>query len=200
MKSVQIYYEQPEDSNWLVACSGDDESVDPKTLEIHQGKVHRVVITPHSTHHPQQASRSEQQRSPHLCRRSSLDLRMLSPMKLEHEPPIPTLRSESSIHRLYSTVCRHAPRQTFAEFLYEEGDPGSLTSAATDSECGNCLLSYCGALPRPSGESSIAAAASSPPPSPFTSPEPGWLPLVVARVISSKARKAGRAWKKRFRL
>ncbi|KAJ5493869.1 hypothetical protein N7463_009956 [Penicillium fimorum] len=110
MNSIQIYYEQPEDSNWLVAFSGDDGNIDPRTLEIHQVKVHRVVITPHSTHHSHKAFRSEQQRSPQLYRRSSLDLRTLGPMKLEHEAPIPTLRSESSIHRLYSTIRRHASR------------------------------------------------------------------------------------------
>ncbi|KAJ5382457.1 hypothetical protein N7517_000368 [Penicillium concentricum] len=198
MSTVQIYYEPPEDSNWLEAFYGDNESMDRRTLEIHQVKVHRVVITPNITYHPHKAFRPEQQRLPQFSRSSSLDLRTLGPMKLEHEPPIPTLRSESSIHRLYSTIRRHAPRQTFAEFLYEEGDSASPPTTATDSEYENCLLPYCGALPRPSGESSIAAAASSPSPSSATNPELQLLPVVVMQVVSSKTHKACRALKKRF--
>ncbi|KAJ5158259.1 uncharacterized protein N7500_007910 [Penicillium coprophilum] len=199
MTCVEIYYEQPEDSHWLDAFSGDNGSIDPSTLDIHQVPVHRVVINHLSTHYPHQASRSEHQRLPQLPRRSSLNFETLSPIKLEHEPPVPILRSKSSIRRLYSTIRRHAPRQRFAEFLYEEGDSGSLATTATDSEYENSFLPFCGALPRPSRESSIPAAASSLSPSSSANHEPEWLFLIVAQLVSSKARKAFRALKKRFR-
>ncbi|KXG49108.1 uncharacterized protein PGRI_029780 [Penicillium griseofulvum] len=200
MTSVEGYYEQPEDSNWLDAFSGDNGSIDPRTLEIHQVEVHPVVITHNITHHPYQASRSEKQPSPRLSRRSrsSLDLQTLGIMKLEHEPPVPTILSQPSLRRLHSVIAKHTPRQRFTDFYYEEGDSSSLATTVTDSEYENCLLPFCGALPQPSEKSSFTATASSPSPSSSTVKEPQWLPLVVVQVVSRKARKACRAFKRRF--
>ncbi|KAJ5188327.1 hypothetical protein N7491_004651 [Penicillium cf. griseofulvum] len=198
MTSVEVYYEQPEDSNWLDAFSGDNGSIDQRTLEIHQVEVHPVVITHHSTHHPYQASRCEQQPSFQLFRCSSLDLRTLGFMKLEHEPPVPTILSEPSLRRLYSVIGKHTPRQTFANFHYKEGDSSSLATSATDSEYENCLLPFCAALAQPSEKYSGAVATSSPLPSSSADYEPQWLPIVVVQVVSSKARKACPAFKRRF--
>ncbi|OQE40971.1 hypothetical protein PENCOP_c005G04884 [Penicillium coprophilum] len=199
MTSLEIYYEQPENSHWLEVFSGDNGSIDPKTLDIHQVSVHRVVINHFSTHYPHQASRSKHQQLPQSPRRPSLNYKTPGPVKLEHEPPVPILRSKSSIRRLYSTTRRHAPRQRFVKFLYEEGDSASLATTATDSEYEHSFLPFCGALPRPSGDSSIPAAASSPSPSSSANHEPEWLFLIVAQFVSSKARQAFRVLKKRFR-
>ncbi|KAF4769900.1 hypothetical protein N7455_006438 [Penicillium solitum] len=193
MTSVQVYYEQAEVPNWFDAISGNNGSTDPRTLEFHQ-----VATTQHSTRHPDQPSESEQHPSPQSSRRSSLDLRALGPLKLEHEPPAARLIGKSSLRRLYDRISQHDPRRTFTEFRNEE-DSVSLATTATDSEYEHCLLPFCGALPPQSGESSATTSTSpSPSPSPPTNHEPQWLPLVVARVVSSKARKACRALKKKF--
>ncbi|CAI7604791.1 unnamed protein product [Penicillium palitans] len=193
MTSVQVYYEQAEVPNWLDAISGDNGSIDPRTLEVHQ-----VVTTQHNTRHPDQQPQSEQHPSPQLSGRSSLDLRTLGPLKLEHEPPAARLLGKSSLRRLYDRISQYDPRRTFTEFHNEE-DSVSLATTATDSEYENCLLPLCGALPPQSGESSATTSTSpSPSPSPPTNHEPQWLPLVVARVVSSKARKACRVLKKKF--
>ncbi|KAJ5940924.1 hypothetical protein N7516_001092 [Penicillium verrucosum] len=193
MTSVHAYYEQAEVYNWLDAISGDNGSIDPRTLEVHQ-----VVTTHHNTHHPDQPSQSEQHQSPQSSHRSSLDLGALAPLKLEHEPPATRLLGKSSLHRLYDRIGQHDPRQTFTEFR-NEVDSASLATTDTDSEYESCLLPFCGALPPQSGESSATASTSpSLSPSPPTNHEPQWLPLVVARVVSSKALKAYRALKKKF--
>ncbi|CAI7628827.1 unnamed protein product [Penicillium glandicola] len=187
MTSVQIYYEQPEVFDWLDAISGDNGSIDPRTLELHQ------VVTTHHNSRPNQPSPSEQQSSPQLSRRSSLDLRGLVPLKLEHKPPVPRVLSESSLRRLHDLI---SEKRAFTKFRNE--DSVSLATIATDSEYERCFLPYCGALPQQSEESSVTAAASSPSPSSTTNHEPQWLPLVVVQVVSSKARKAYRAFKKKF--
>ncbi|KAJ5516520.1 hypothetical protein N7527_008080 [Penicillium freii] len=193
MTSVQVYYEQAEVPNWLNAISGDNGSIDPRTLEVHQ-----VVTTQHNIHHPDQSYQSAQHSSPQSSSRSSLDLRTLGPLKLEHEPPAARLLGKSSLHRLYDRISQYDPRRTFTEFRNEE-DSVSLATTATDSEYENCLLPFCGALPPQSGESSATTSTSpSPSPSPPANNEPQWLPLVVARVVSNKARKAYRALKKKF--
>lgn len=193
MTSVQGYYEQAEVPNWLDAVSGDNGMIDPRTLEVHQ-----VVTTHHNTRHPDQPSQSEQHPSPQSSHRSSLDLGTLGPLKLEHEPPAARLLGKSSLHRLYDRISQHDPRRTLTESRNEE-DSVSLATTATDSEYENCFLPFCGALPPQSGESSATTSTSlSPSPSPPTNHEPQWLPLVVARVVSKKARKACRALKKKF--
>ncbi|KAJ5511840.1 hypothetical protein N7453_003943 [Penicillium expansum] len=194
MTSVQAYYEQADDvPNWLDAISGDNGSIDPRTLEVHQ-----VVTTHHNTHHPDHPSRSEQHQSPPSSRRSSTDLQSVGPLKLEHQPPVARLLGKSSLRRLYDRISQHDPRRTFTEFRIEK-DLISLATTATDSEYENCFLPFCGALAPQSGESSVTTSTSpSPSPSPPTSHEPQWLPLVIAQVVSSKARKACRVLKKKF--
>ncbi|CAI7615126.1 unnamed protein product [Penicillium crustosum] len=193
MTSMQVYYEQAEVPNWLNAISGDNGSIDPRTLGVHQ-----VVTTQHSTCHPDQPSESEQHPSPQSSCCSSLDLRDIGPLKLEHETPVARIIGKSSLHRLYARISQYDPRRTFTEFCNQE-DSVSLATTATDSEYENCLLPLCEALPQQSGESSATTSTSpSSSPSPPTNHEPQWLPLVVARVVSSKARKAGRAFKKKF--
>lgn len=157
-----------------------------------------MVTTQHNTRHPDQPPQSEQHPSPQSSGRSSLDLRTLDPLKLEHEPPAARLLGKSSLRRLYDRISQYDPRRTFTEFHNEE-DSVSLATTATDSEYENCLLPFCGVLPPHSGESPATTSTSpSPSPSPPTNHEPQWLPLVVARVVSSKARKACRALKKKF--
>ncbi|KAJ6143640.1 hypothetical protein N7471_003093 [Penicillium samsonianum] len=198
MTSVQAYYEQTEVSNWLDAISGDNGSIDPRTLEVHQVvTTHRN--THHNTHRHDQTSRSEQQPSPQSSRPSSPDLRSLGPLKLEHEPPIRRVLTKASLRQLYDRINQYDRRRTFTEFRNEEDDSVSLATTATDSEYENCFLPFCGALPSPSEEYSAASSASSSPsPSPPTNHEPQWLPLLVARVVSSKTRKAYRALKKKL--
>ncbi|KAG0154957.1 hypothetical protein PDIDSM_530 [Penicillium digitatum] len=193
MGTVQAYYEQVKVSNWLDAISRDNESIDPRTLEVHQ-----VVTAHHNTHYPDQPSRSEKHPSPWSSRCSSTDLQTQGPLKLEHQPSAARLLGKSSLGRLYDQISQHKPRRTFTEFLIEE-DTISLATTATDPEYENSFLPFCGALPPQSGESSASTSTS---PSPSTSPptnhEPQWLPLVVAQVVSSKARKAYRVLKKKF--
>ncbi|KAJ6180981.1 hypothetical protein N7519_011442 [Penicillium mononematosum] len=198
MTSVQTYYEQAEVSNWLDAIYGDNGSIDPRTLQVHQ-----VVTTHNDTHndthhdtcHHDQTSLSEQEPSPQLSR-SSFNLQALSPLKLEHEPPFPRFLSMAALHELYNRIGQSDRMPTLADFCNEEADSVSLTTTTTDSEYENCFLPFCGALPQPSEESPAAScAAPSLSSSSSTNRDPQWLPLVVARVVSSKARKACQALK-----
>ncbi|KAJ5228068.1 hypothetical protein N7489_008776 [Penicillium chrysogenum] len=197
MTSVQTYYEQAEVSNWLDAIYGDNGSIDPRTLEVHQ-----VMTTDHDTHndtcHHDQTSLSEQEPSSQLPR-SSFDLQALGPLKLEHEPPFPRFLSMAGLRELYNRIGQPDRMPTLADFCNEEADSVSLTTTATDSEYENCFLPFCGALPQPSGGSPAATyTASSLSASASTNHEPQWLPLLVARVVSSKARKACQALKKKL--
>ncbi|KGO75256.1 hypothetical protein PITC_011090 [Penicillium italicum] len=193
MTSVQAYYEQADVSSWLDAISWDNGSIDPRTLEVHQG-----VTTHHNPRHPDQLSRYEQYQSPQSSRRSSTDLQNAGPLKLEHQPPVARLLDKPSLSLLYDRISHHDPMRSFIEFRIEE-DLVSLATTATDSEYENSFLPFCGALPPQSGKSSAATSTSpSPSPSPPTNHEPQWLPLVVARVVSSKVRKACQALKKKF--
>ncbi|CAG8090775.1 unnamed protein product [Penicillium nalgiovense] len=196
MTSVQTYYEQAEISNWLDAISGDNGSTDPRTLGVHQ-----VITTYHDTHrdtcHHDQTSLSEQQPSPQLLR-SSFDLQALGQSKLEHEPPFPRFLSMAALRELYNRIGQSDRMPALADFCNEEADSVSLATTATDSEYENCFLPLCGALPQPFEEAShaVTSASSSPSASSSTNHDPQWLPLLVARVVSSKARKACQALKK----
>ncbi|CAG8908038.1 unnamed protein product [Penicillium egyptiacum] len=190
---VQTYYEQGEVSNWLDAISGDNGNIDPRTLEVHQ-----VITIDHNTRHHDQPSPSQQQPSPQSSRRS-FDPQALGPLKLEHGPPFPRFLSMASLRRLYDRIGQSDRMPTFTDFCNEEEDSVSLAMTATDSEYENSFLAFCGALPPPSEESStVMSASSSLSSSSVTNHESQWLPLVVARVVSSKARRACRAMKKRF--
>ncbi|KAI2702415.1 hypothetical protein DTO012A7_8514 [Penicillium roqueforti] len=186
MASVQM------DFNWLDIVSGDNGSIDPRTLKVHQ------VVTAHQD----ETFRSEKQPSPQLSPQSSprssssLDLRALGPLKLEHDPPIPRLISKSSLRRLHNCLNQQGQRRRFIEFRAEEEDAVSLVRTPTDLEYENSFLPFCGALPPPYARSSEDTCHSS---SPLSSqPEPQWLARVIARVVSSKARKSCRALKKKF--
>ncbi|OQE00373.1 hypothetical protein PENVUL_c053G00003 [Penicillium vulpinum] len=199
MTSVQVYYEQAEVFNWLDAISGDNGSIDPKqaytsmTLELHQ------VVTIDDNQHQPQPPRSGQHPSPQPSRHSTLNLRTLAPLKLEHENPVSAPRVITKSPRwVYEVISQHEPRRMFTEFHYEEPDSVSLATTATDSEYERCLLPFCGALPQPTKESSAAGATSSPSPSSSSNHQPQWLPLVVVQVVSSKVRKAVRALKRRL--
>ena len=163
-----------------------------RTLKIHQ------VVTAHHNTHLDQTSQSEQQTSPRVSPRSSssLDLGTLGPLKLEHEPPVPRLISKSSLRRLHNCLNQQGQRRRFIEFRVEEENSVSLVRTTTDSEFENSFLPFCGALPSPSeGPSEDDCHSSS---LSFSPPEPQWLPLLIARVVSSKARKVCRALKKKF--
>ncbi|KAJ5480216.1 hypothetical protein N7530_005725 [Penicillium desertorum] len=197
MTSVQTYYEQAVVSNWLDAIYGDNGSIDTRTLEVHQ-----VMTTHHDTHHDtchhDQTSLSEQPPSPQLSR-SSFDLQALGPLKLEHEPPFPVFLSMAALRELYNRIGQPDRMPTLADFCNEEADSVSLSTTATDLEYENCFLPFCGALPQPSEASpTVTSASSSLSASSSTNHEPEWLPLVIARVVSSKARKACQALKNKF--
>ncbi|KAI3256773.1 hypothetical protein DTO006G7_3115 [Penicillium roqueforti] len=180
------------DFNWLDIISGDNGSIDPRTLKVHQ------VVTAHQD----ETFRSEKQPSPQPSPQSSprssssLDLRALGPLKLEHDPPIPRLISKSSLRRLHNCLNQQGQRRRFIEFRVEEEDAVSLVRTPTDLEYEDSFLPFCGALTPPYGRSSEDTCHSSSPSS--SQPEPQWLALVIARVVSSKARKSCRALKKKF--
>ncbi|KAJ5588449.1 hypothetical protein N7537_011127 [Penicillium hordei] len=185
MTSMQGYYEQAEVPNWLDAVSGDNRSIDR---------------SPSGGHHPPQYPPPGPAISVRTTPISPVIAMFLSrstnSLKLEHKLPAARLLGKSSLRRLYDQISQHDPRRTFTEFRNEE-DSVSLATTATDSEYENCFLPSCGALPPQSGES-FATTSTSPSPSPLppTNHEPQWLPLVAARLISSKARKAYRSLKK----
>ncbi|KAJ5793873.1 hypothetical protein N7457_000472 [Penicillium paradoxum] len=192
MTTVQSYYEQASSFDWIDAISGDNGGIDPRTFKVHQMASHR-----HHAESDQQES--EETQSPPPSRRPSLDyLRTNFPLQLEHEPPLsrPNL-NESSLFELHNQISQDYPRErSYADLLPEE-DRASVTTTSTDTEYERCMLPFCGALPPPSeGSSSTTTNASSTTSSssPGTA-EPEWLPLVLGRVISSKARKTCRALK-----
>lgn len=197
------------DFNWLDIISGDNGSIDPRyasisiSLPIYIKMIHRTLkVHQVVTAHQDETFRSEKQPSPQPSPQSSprssssLDLRALGPLKLEHDPPIPRLISKSSLRRLHNCLNQQGQRRRFIEFRVEEEDAVSLVRTPTDLEYEDSFLPFCGALTPPYGRSSEDTCHSSSPSS--SQPEPQWLALVIARVVSSKARKSCRALKKKF--
>ncbi|KAJ5481933.1 hypothetical protein N7475_000745 [Penicillium sp. IBT 31633x] len=208
MATVQSYYEQTSSFDWIEAISGDNGGIDPR--QVHSSlmtfQLHWGTSNCHN-HESDQESESEETPSPQSSPRSSLEyLRTNFPLKLEHEPPVPRPNlSESSLFGLHNQISQAHGTPSCPDLLYEE-DGDSLTTISTDEEYERCMLPFCGALPTPSEESSPSPSSPSWPSSPKSpkSPQPPptaeaqWLPLVVGRVVSSKARKACRVLKRKL--
>lgn len=137
---------------------------------------------------------SEETQSPPSSPRPSLDyLRTNIPLNLEHEPPVFRPNpNKSSLFGLHNQISQDRQKRNRNDLSREE--TSSLASASTDSEYERCMLPFCGALPPPSEDSSTTSASSSS----STTTEPQWLPLVVGRVLSSKARKACRVLREKL--
>ncbi|KAJ5561655.1 hypothetical protein N7461_000416 [Penicillium sp. DV-2018c] len=188
MTSVQSYYEEDQVFDWISSIVGDNGSLDPRTLKVHQ-----VATDGHIE--PNASSESAETPSPDSSARSSLDsLRIELPLKLELEPPFPKPTSESTLFGLHNQIRQATRRNPSCADLWEE-DTDSLAAWSTDSEYERCLLPFAGRVPSPSEESTASSSASSSVLS-SASAEPQWLPLVIGRVIKTKTREACRMLKK----
>ncbi|KAJ5135460.1 uncharacterized protein N7515_004738, partial [Penicillium bovifimosum] len=189
MTSVQLYYEEAPAFDWIGFIAGDNGSLDPRTLKVHQ-------VAPRSRHLSDASSESEETQSCASSERSSLDsFRIESgPLYLEHEPPFPRPTSESTLFGLHNQI-RRAPRNLSCADSFGEEDTDSLDTSSTDTEFESSLFPFCGRVPSPSEDSTasshISSSASSSKPV-----ESQWFPLLVGRVIKTKTHKACRALKK----